>query len=203
MMNYLEKKKKAMLNCVSSGGRLPSEYQEVEWIGKLDGNPSIDTNYIPKIETDMRLVYLMPTTSGNIAFTKNSVAFGLQQIGASMVQLVRGGSRVNFSSISYNVKHDLTFGKNGVICDDVILAQTIGTDRNETNSVTLFSYYSIGWHTSDVKIYNCQFIENGVKERDFIPCYRKSDNEIGMYDTVTQTFFTNSGTGTFTKGNDV
>lgn len=31
MMNYLEKKKKAMLNYVS-GGRLPSEYQEVEYI---------------------------------------------------------------------------------------------------------------------------------------------------------------------------
>ena len=39
--------------------------------------------------------------------------------------------------------------------------------------------------------------------RDMIPCYRKSDNVIGMFDKVSQTFFTNAGTGTFTKGNNV
>lgn len=35
--------------------------------------------------------------------------------------------------------------------------------------------------------------------RDMIPCYRKSDNVIGMYDKVSNTFFTNAGTGTFYK----
>lgn len=39
--------------------------------------------------------------------------------------------------------------------------------------------------------------------RDMIPCYRRSDNVIGMFDKVSQTFFTNAGTGTFTKGNNV
>lgn len=39
--------------------------------------------------------------------------------------------------------------------------------------------------------------------RDFVPCYRKSDWVIGMYDLVTSTFYTNSWTGTFTKWNDV
>lgn len=37
----------------------------------------------------------------------------------------------------------------------------------------------------------------------FIPCYRKSDNEIGLYDTVNDVFYTNAGTGTFLKGGDV
>lgn len=39
--------------------------------------------------------------------------------------------------------------------------------------------------------------------RDMIPCYRKSDNAIGMFDLVSQTFFTNAGTGVFTVGEDV
>ena len=38
---------------------------------------------------------------------------------------------------------------------------------------------------------------------DLVPCYRKSDGEIWMYDLVTNTFFTNQGTGTFTKWPDV
>ena len=38
---------------------------------------------------------------------------------------------------------------------------------------------------------------------DLVPCYRKSDGVIGMYDLVSDVFRTNLGTGTFTKGPDV
>ena len=37
----------------------------------------------------------------------------------------------------------------------------------------------------------------------FVPCYRKADNVIGLYDTVRGQFFTNSGTGTFAKGSNI
>ena len=39
--------------------------------------------------------------------------------------------------------------------------------------------------------------------RDFIPCYRKSDWVIWLYDLVNNVFYTNVGTGTFTKWPDV
>ena len=35
--------------------------------------------------------------------------------------------------------------------------------------------------------------------RDLIPCYRKSDNIIGMYDIVNNQFYTNAWSGTFIK----
>lgn len=38
---------------------------------------------------------------------------------------------------------------------------------------------------------------------NLVPCYRKSDGEIGMYDLVNGVFYTNSGSGTFIKGDDV
>jgi hypothetical protein len=38
---------------------------------------------------------------------------------------------------------------------------------------------------------------------NLIPARRISDNELGMYDTVTGTFLTNAGTGTFIAGNTV
>ena len=49
-----------------------------------------------------------------------------------------------------------------------------------------------------MKLYNA----NGLAY-NLIPCYRKSDNAIGMYDTVSKTFYGNSGTGTFEKGPEV
>lgn len=39
--------------------------------------------------------------------------------------------------------------------------------------------------------------------RNYTPCYRKSDDVIWMYDTVNNAFYTNSWTGTFTKGANV
>ncbi len=38
---------------------------------------------------------------------------------------------------------------------------------------------------------------------DLVPCYRKSDGVIGMYDRARALFLTNAGSGTFTKGADV
>ena len=44
---------------------------------------------------------------------------------------------------------------------------------------------------------------DGTAIRNFVPCYRKSDSVVGMYDTVSGAFFTNAGTGTFTAGPEV
>lgn len=44
---------------------------------------------------------------------------------------------------------------------------------------------------------------DGTPIRNFVPCYRKSDNVIGLYDTVGGTFYANNGSGSFTKGADV
>ena len=53
------------------------------------------------------------------------------------------------------------------------------------------------------KMYYFQLYDNGVLVRDFVPCYRKSDKKPGMYDLVSDTFFTNAGTGEFICGSDI
>ncbi len=50
------------------------------------------------------------------------------------------------------------------------------------------------------KIYYVKMYNNGVLALNLIPAKRNSDSAIGMYDTVTKTFFTNAGSGTFTAG---
>ena len=51
-----------------------------------------------------------------------------------------------------------------------------------------------------MKIYGVELFEDSVLVRKLIPAKRKSDNVLGMYDMVTEKFFTNAGTGTFTAG---
>lgn len=54
------------------------------------------------------------------------------------------------------------------------------------------------------KLYNFTMnAADGTPIRNFVPCYRKADNVIGLYDTVEGKFYTNAGTGSFTKGADV
>jgi hypothetical protein len=60
------------------------------------------------------------------------------------------------------------------------------------------------WANPWIRIYYSQFYNSAwTLARDFIPCYRKSDNIIGMYDLVNDQFYTNSWTWTFTKWPDV
>jgi hypothetical protein len=49
-----------------------------------------------------------------------------------------------------------------------------------------------------IKFYYCQIYDDNTLVRDFIPCYRKSDGEVGLYDIVGKKFYTNAGTGAFT-----
>lgn len=52
-------------------------------------------------------------------------------------------------------------------------------------------------------LYDFEIYENGNLLKKYIPCYRKSDDVIGLYEVVNGEFKTNAGTGVFTKGPDV
>ena len=88
---------------------------------------------------------------------------------------VDGINILNFTTIDYEGSHNLwLFGLN--------------------NAETL--------HTQVViqRVYGCKIWDNNILVRDFVPAKRNSDNEIGMYDTVNNMFYTNAGTGTFIAG---
>lgn len=51
------------------------------------------------------------------------------------------------------------------------------------------------------KLYYFKWYENDQLIMDLVPCLRKTDNEIGLFDKINKNFITNSGTGTFGSGN--
>ena len=55
---------------------------------------------------------------------------------------------------------------------------------------------------SKTKLYNFKIYDGDTLIRDFIPCYRNSDNEVGLYDLVDNKFYTNAGTGKFEYNKD-
>lgn len=73
-------------------------------------------------------------------------------------------------------------------------APAIFASNRGSSTLGSFSAYKF----RELKIY-----ENGILIHHYYPCYRKSDNEPGIYDVITNTFLTNNGTGDFICGNDV
>lgn len=56
---------------------------------------------------------------------------------------------------------------------------------------------------ANARVYYCKFWDNGVLIRNYIPCYRNSDNVYGLYDMVNDVFYTKNpnGTKSFSIGN--
>ena len=54
-----------------------------------------------------------------------------------------------------------------------------------------------------IRMYRYSVSVGGTYIQNLIPCKRNSDNTIGMYDLVSNTFFGNSGTGTFVAGAEI
>lgn len=87
------------------------------------------------------------------------------------------------------------------------VSQTVVTPSGGTTFKSS-NYIRIGYSGSSSssfvgKIYLVE-VKNAsdVLTHQFIPCKRDSDNKIGMYDTVTSTFYASSGSSQFTAGND-
>ncbi|MBR2241011.1 MAG: InlB B-repeat-containing protein, partial [Clostridia bacterium] len=179
---------------------LPDEYQEVEYI-RFTGDQYIDTGVVPTNHTTevkfdfeeyVNGEHLFGTSSGSnyYHFTayRNRYSWGIN------------GSQGDAGSWTTGA-HTLIYNESSVMLDDTKL----GNVSNPTSSTNLL----IGDRGSRVsllqgKIYYFKITDRttGDVVRDFVPCYRKSDGEIGLYDIINGVFYTNNGTGTFEKGAD-
>ena len=206
-----------MMNSVASGGRLPSEYQEVEWI-ESHYTEYIDTGYIGNQDTRIVFDYQLTqyASSSHLArmfgdrasFISRGIMFNFTYNNTANIGIQYGNAVRNYGS-PYTQdldRHLIDYNNNQVtyIDDDIITSYSYVTFTTPS-TIKLFAYTNEGAVNLGLraKCYSVKFYEGSNLERDFVPCYRKADDVIGLYDLVYGTFYTNQGTGTFTKGQDV
>lgn len=104
--------------------------------------------------------------------------------------------------------YQLTFsGTSGTLSLDgnTVYTKTNLSYSGTTSCFAMFGYVGYNRTTpassaiAKVRIMN--FIIEG--QHELYPCYRKSDNVAGMWDKITETFYTNQGTGTFVVGGNI
>ena len=66
------------------------------------------------------------------------------------------------------------------------------------NNIYLFSNNKSNY--SSIKLYYLKIYDNNNLIRDYIPCIRKSDSEVGLYSLVDNEFYKNEETENFIKG---
>lgn len=184
-------------NYVVDDSRLPVGYEELEYI------ESRGTQYI---KTNIQLVGT--ETIKTKILLSNNTAERAALLGAgntSNIEVFVSPSRRHYTfytRINGSTESDVLFGK--------VAAITITPNKFEINGT---SYYSslydrrYVYEAVNLSIFTNQYPAYGRiyyltidNSHNFIPCIRKSDNEVGMYDTVTNEFFTNQGTGYFIAG---
>ena len=117
-----------------------------------------------------------------------------------------GGSEQNkFMKVQTNVPYNIIFSKSTIIVNGTSYSIKNGTSTSQ-DALSLFRvnpYTQSQYQVFIGKIKEFNITNNNITKLDLVPCYRKSDNEIGLYDLVNNQFYTNQGSGTFLKGADV
>ena len=138
-----------------------------------------------------RTAYMSLKTNGQMG-----LGLGDQASGGSVIQINNPNQKTTVTIITTNEnKFSVTGGSTDYVNQST--SGTFITGRPEylgklnieaTKYSAAFICYAYQLYEDDVLVFNG------------IPARRNSDNVLGMWDTISQTFFTNSGTGTFTAG---
>lgn len=98
------------------------------------------------------------------------------------------------SFIGKRVYVDLQYANGRATIDNTTKKSTkaeSGGTENDRNIAYGYHFPSVGTGTPwRRRLYYCMIWDNGTLIRCYVPCYRKSDNKVGFYDTVNDTFNT-------------
>lgn len=192
------------VDLIYSVSRLPSAFQEVEYI-ESTGTQYIDSALIPSITHSFSIKF-------SVGYLTNLVLFGSRTSGnyASSLNQVYLNLTSNSELKLFNI-----FGTNDLVLNQSIVANQIYDFNNfQNNDFRLSSptqpYYIFALNNlgnasaiANLKLYSFKIYESNTLIRNFVPCYRKADNVAGLYDLVNCVFYTNAGTGTFIVGGNV
>ena len=86
-------------------------------------------------------------------------------------------------------------------------ASLSGTLVQQTAPVSVFGYnYASTGNVSskrEFKLYSARCSQRHEVVREYIPCYRKSDGAVGLYEKFSGTFLGNQGGGSFAAGPEI
>lgn len=211
-------------------GRIPREYQEVEWIGNdahtgTNVQPHLDLGFAfdTKARIEMILYQSSSTTGYIFGAAENSGKLRCMLTSpnnGTTGSLFYGSNGSAYIRVSPSLQH-LAWNEFEFILEQGNLRAINKTTGSNVSNATQASYtmtnnlylFSQNYNGSPRYLGKNQisvfryYDKNDDLICDLVPCYRKSDGVIGMYDLVREIFLSNahnvSGVHVFNKGADV
>lgn len=206
---------------------LPSAYQRIQYL-ESTGTQYINTGKIPTDNTRMQLKYYTTSTgsfycagarsgSSTVYFAQSGATSGAKvscTVNGTAVT-AEDSEGVDFKRVSSGQLFEIMIQTNTDSTYDYSIVdythnkyfRTTGVSYTPmgtvSNPICLFALNSSRVASGTNRCYYFKLYRNGRIIVDGVPCYRKSDGVAGLYDLVTGTFFTNSGSGEFVKGPDI
>ncbi len=198
-------------------------YQRVEYITSAEEEtyPYIITDFYAENDSGVEIIASFPILqdripmgsrqdSGTTRFycvypmSANSVYYGFNT-GSSVSCALKTNTVYRLQTNFLNSRLVNVYEENGTRKASASLNATLAP---HTVPVSIFGYHSAssGTVTSkrEYKLYSARCSKGHEIVREYIPCYRKSDGVVGVYEKITGQFLTNaSTTGAFTKGADI
>ena len=193
--------------------QLPTEYQEVEYI-QSSGTQYIDTGVVATSGFEIDIKINIDTVTGSWApilsahelsapYKRNFIAYT-----SSNKMEIDAGDKITQTSVTLagddaikasNVENNFYLNVNGTNYTPTVTTAASNLAYSGRSMHLLHSNgYDFGYTSG--KVYYCKITVDGTLVRNFVPCYRKSDKIVGLYDLVNGVFYTNAGTGNFAKG---
>lgn len=198
---------------------LPEGYTEVDYI-EGTGTQYIDTGVQMTTSDDVNMIIQLTsdTTVQNFYGSRNTTSLNdgswnlFYNVGGSSgsmrFRLDWNSNPPRYSSLisldtDVNIRLYSSSGYGEIVVDGTSYTG-VATKTNAEYNTVLFGCNSGGTIVCNpLRIKKYSVKRNGSLIQDLVPAIRNSDNEPGMYDLVSKTFFTNSGSGTFTTGDPV
>ena len=197
---------------LSFTARLPNTYQEVKYI-QASGSQYIDTGFKTTTEKlKVEFACAFPFGIAGMSLMGSNSPYNLVPYGNGNNTVAHWvGSSSGIMSVDYETGYNevVYILNNGSISCTINGATT--SDTYSGSIINNYNFYIFGKNGggnsaergNGYKLYYMKIYNNDTLVRNLVPCYRKSDNEIGLYDLVNSVFYTNAGSGTFAKGANV
>ena len=220
----VEEKKWALENNINI--LISDEYQEVEYI-ESTGTQWINTGFCPTTKTKAKIDIELTKVEGVYKFIMGSRNTRLDTNGYMWEVIINPNKLLHVQVGDYSTNRiiqkeytvipgtrmKISFDpsqKQLFVNDEVIeyFNGDVGDKKVDYPMYLLTTLYgdhevSLKNYAISAKLYSTTIYDDDKLVRDFVPCYRKSDGVIGVYDRVENKFYTNSGTGSFQKGEDI
>ena len=183
---------------------LPSEYQQVEYI-ESSGTQYIDTgikgNNQYRIDSTFKTKTISISQAVYGTFEGNeSTSLYLYCSSGKQFQVGYGTFQNLDVSWQDNTLYETSLRNGKIIINGTENTISTASSFTTNNNLIIFKVNGSSGSGMSIQLYDFKMYDNNVLVRNFIPCYRISDNVIGLYDIVNNVFYTNQGSGTFTKG---